>query len=548
MVISTKEIQKICYSASKDVAQAYDGLQLHFVVYQKGKLRDAIAIADHDFSYHPAAETARSILRKQVKHDISSFVGLAIASKSKFLGFKKIEKILGLFVINANDFNTIEEAQNQIAHTVWHAIDLYEIRQRPEYKNKFTKGAMIPKRSPMNLSKSHLQADAFAVFLGAINGSSDLARILAQRRALQSLEPITSFKSESYPFVIAMEACELAVEDLKQIKIEPYDQYKIARKFSLDIGHAFDETSIQQWWKYSLPAQDMAWRGSSPEEILGAALNTSDNPFVRSIAYLVDEIVDITALKPEMLAGIYNSFLNTEKVFEMHTEMVEAAFEEAIAEGLRESSPEAFMKAANIQNEKLTEGKILGWCASALQNAGTAFDNALKSGTAPDQAARVNFKITEADPNWKELTKLGKKIVDERRDGFAVTMGHIAEICHNNDAFKGVLDSIKITMNDPSYLQKLEAANDLTFVPSGPAISGPAPKGPAPKGPAPKGLDMSGPTSTPAPMPAPGMGGPGGGGNRQAQIMHQKRLLAEKQKAKQTQKNTRSSKDKTDKE
>ncbi len=548
MVISTNDIQKICRSTSKDVADIYDGLRLHFVVYQTGKLRDAIAIADHDLSYHLAADTARSILRKQVKYDSSSFLGLAIGYRSKFFGFKRIEKILGLFIINADEFNTLDDVKDHVAHLVWHAVDLYEIRQRPEYKRKFSKGAMIPKRSPMNLSKSHLQADAFAVFLGTLNGRTDLAKNLAKKRALQALEPITHFKSESFPFVIAMEACQMAVEDLKQLKNETSNKYKIARKFSLDIGHAFDEDSIQHWWKYSLPAQDMAWRGSMPEEILGAALNTSDNPFVRSIAYLVDEILDIETFNTDALIGSYNSFLDTQKVFEMHTELVEAAFEEAIAEGLRESSPEAFMKAANIQNEKLTEGNILGWCANALQNAGNAFDNALKSGTAPDQAARVNFKVSDADPDWKELKKLGKKIVDEKRDGFAITMGHIAEICHNNDAFKGVFDSIKITMNDPAYLQKLQAANDLNYVPSGPAISGPAPTGLAPKTPTPKGPEVSGPTPTPTPMPAPGMGGPGGGGNRQAQIMHQKKLLAEKQKAEQATQNSKSKSDKTDQE
>ena len=87
-------------------------------------------------------------------------------------------------------------------------------------------------------------------------------------------------------------------------------------------------------------------------------------------------------------------------------------------------------------------------------------------------------------------------------------------------------------MNDPSYIQKLEAANDLNFVPAGPAINAPAPKGPAPNAPGPKGPEFSGPSQapTPTPMPAPGMGGPGGGGNRSAQIMHQRKMMLDKQK------------------
>ncbi len=547
MVNSTTDIQQFCLAISNDVASLYGGLNLHFVVHNKSQLRDAIALSDHDLSGHPASETARSILRKQVKNDSSAFLGLAIASKSKYFGFKKEEYILGIFTINVDQFDNIKTAKQEILHLVWHAVDLYEIRQRPDYRNKFSRGAMIPKRSPLNLSKANLQADAFVcVYQSIESGTKQVTKALGQKRALQSLCPITHFKAENHPFVVAMEACELAVDDAMKQRTNSTNKLKVARDVSLDIGHAFDETSIKQWWKYALPAQDMAWRGAKPDEILGAALNTSDNPFVRSIAYLVDEILeDIEPSSASTLANFYNSYLDTEKVFNMHRELIDAAFEEAIAEGLKTSSPEAFMQAANKQNENLTDGKILGWCANALQNAGKAFDSALKSGTAPDQAARVNFKTTEEAPNWDSLKELGKKIIDEKREGFAITMGHIAEVCHNNPAFSSVLDSIKITMNDPSYIQKLEAANDLNFVPSGPAMNAPAPKGPAPKGPAPKGPEINGPAITPTPMPAPGMGGPGGGGNRSAQIMHQRKMMLEKQRQEELE---NSKKDKSDSE
>ena len=533
MVVSTKEIQNFCIATSQDVARLYDGLRLHFIVHQKSQLRDAIALADHDLANHPAAETARSILRKEIKNESSNFLGLAISSKSKFLGFKKIENILGLFNVNADQFNSLEEAKQQILHLTWHAIDLYDIRKRPEYNSRFAKGAMIPKRSPLNLSKSHLQADAFVcIYQSLETGAKEITSDLAKKRAMQSLCPITHFKAESYPFVVAMEACEFAIEEILSKGVAPADKLKTARDISLDIGHAFDEQSIKKWWKYALPAQDMAWRGAQTSEILGAALNTSDNPFVRSIAFLVDEILDVEPASAEELKDFYNSYLDTEKVFNMHKELIDAAFEKAIADGLKESSPEAFMIAANKQNENLTDGKILGWCANALQNAGKAFDSALKSGTAPDQAARMNFETADQSPDWDSLKKLGKKIIGEKREGFAITMGHIAEVCHNNPAFTNVLDSIKITMNDPSYIQKLEAANDLNFVPAGPAINAPAPKGPAPNAPGPKGPEFSGPSQapTPTPMPAPGMGGPGGGGNRSAQIMHQRKMMLDKQK------------------
>ena len=533
MVISTDEIREICRRVTKEVARAYDDLSLHFVVHQSGTLRDSIALSEHDMVSHPAQEAARSILKKQIKNDNSNFLGLAISSKSKFFGLKRIDRILGLFNVNADEFKTLEEAELRIYHLAWHAIDLYEIRKNPQYMKKFQKGAMIPKRSPLNLSKSHLQADAFSCLIKALKENVNISEELGLKRAKQSLNPVTNFKAEDYPFVVAMEACSFSIEEILGKDFTDINIIILARKMSLDVGHAFDENSIKQWWEFCLPAQDMAWRGSPAEEVLGAALNTSDNPFVRSIAYLINDICDIDAASAESLSGVYNPFLNPDDILNIHRDMVDAAFEQAIAEGIKDASPEAFMKAANLQNENLTEGRIVGWCANALQNAGKAFEAALHSGTQPEQAARMNFTTADPLPSWDSLKDLGKKIVDEKRKGFAVTMGHIAEVCHNNDAFSQVLDSIKITMNDPSYIQKLEAANDLNFVPAGPAINAPAPQGPAPTGPSGpqmSGPAMNGPAATPTPMPAPGMGGPGGGGNRNAQIMHQRRMMAEKQK------------------
>ena len=215
--------------------------------------------------------------------------------------------------------------------------------------------------------------------------------------------------------------------------------------------------------------------------------------------------------------------------------MVDTIFEDAVLKGVEESSSRALLNAANKQNESLTEGRILGWCANALQDAAKAFERALLNGASPGQAARMHFEGNRADlASWETLKDLGDKVVDQRKQGFAVTMGHIAEICHNHPSFAPVLDSMKITMNDPAYIQKLEASNDLAVKPAGPAA--PAPKGPelGPKGPAPKGPELGPKGPAPATPAAPAAAAPTlGGNNRAAQIMRQRQLMAQKQKEQQ---------------
>jgi hypothetical protein len=450
------------------------------------------------------------------------------------MGFKKVDHLLGLFNVNIGEFKDETEARAQIYHLAWHAIDLYEIRQEPTYRRKFKSGPMVPKRSALNLSKAHLQADAFASALAAMENDHEMLSLIAKKRGKQSLTPVKDFKAEDYPSVIAKDACQFAISELMQDKPPPEEKIRAARKLSVEVGHTFDEANMQQWWDFSIPAQDMAWRGFSQEEVLGAAVNVCEDPFVRSIGYLIQEVTGIEPAETDSLQHNYNAFLDPEVNQRLHREMVDTIFEGAIAKGIEESSSRALLNAANKQNEDLTDGRFLGWCANALQDAARAFERALLNGASPDQAARMQFEGNRSEPQWKDLLDLGNKIVDQKRQGFAVTMGHIAEICHNNPAFGPVLDSLKITMNDPAYVSKLEAANDLAVKPAAPTPQAPAPKGPAPKGPAPKGPELG--PQTPAPDAIPPMpGGPmPGGGNRAAQLLRrrQQMLAAQKQKEK----------------
>lgn len=538
MAVTKDSIQKICDDVTRDVAESYEGLTLHFIIHNTGRMREAVALHEHDIITHPAGNAARSIVQKNANGERSKFMGLAIASENKMLGFKKIDHLIALFTLNHDHFRNALEARAQIYHLIWHAIDLYEIRQSPKYRNKFKSGPMVPKRSALNLSRANLQADVFAGVMSVLhskNKDASLVKLVAQKRGVMSLAQITDYKAEDFPSAIAIESCELIIQDLIKTPPPPEEHLKTARQMSIDVGQAFDQENMQQWWDFSIPAQDMAWRGFKKEEILGAAVNTSNDPFVRSIGYLIQEVTQIEPRDASLLGHDYNAFLDPEVNMKLHREMVDTIFEDAISEsedGNGDTS-RALREAANKQNEDLTEGRFLGWCANALQDAAKAVERALANGASPIHAARMQFEGTRHIPEWKDLKDLGDKIVDQRKQGAAVTMGHIAEICHNQPSFSPILDSLKVTMNDPSYVQSLEAANDLALMPSTPtaAPQGPAPKGleNAPKGPGPKAPEAgpSAPTPAPAPAPAPGMGG---GGNRSAHIMRQRQLMMQKQK------------------
>lgn len=503
MALSMQNIRQICTVIQRQVENCFPELTPKFIIHHKGQFLEALALMSHEFDDHPAAETARYISKKGPQVTGSSFMGLAIARKKLWGGLSSTESILGLFNINVDHYADAQEAQSHIYALVWHALDMLEVRQKPQFRKKFREGPMIPKRSALSLAKANLQADVFASTLCRLQGEADSIEILARRRAEESLVPMVKHRPEDYPFVIAMEATQFAFAELNKRPMPKSSYMEVAWNLSRDIGHTFDALSIQQWWDYSKPAQDMAWRDLSKGAVLGAAVNTSTDPYIKATAYLVAEISSVIPSSEEDLSLKYNAFLSSQDTQERHAELMDTMIEEVLILGLEAESSEPLWNAANEQNEGLTRGQIIGWCASALQAAAQAFEKALVTGSSPDVAARLEFAGTKEQTDWDSLSRLGRDVVDERRLGHPVTIGKIADMYGDDSGLSNVVKSISMTMKTPEYQQKLEAVQKMDVQPAGPKIA-PVPATPAPTLSAQPAPEPVGPGFVP---PAPGLGG-----------------------------------------
>ncbi|PZQ43846.1 MAG: hypothetical protein DI551_11315 [Micavibrio aeruginosavorus] len=514
MPIKRDILQDVCNLVTGQVKDLYPDLALSFIPHEAGQFHEVVDASEHGLDRHPAAKIAQSILDKNNNRELSSFLGMAIHSEVKWLGLASKESMLALFNINTDEFDNAKDLRRAIYHLAWHAIDLVEIRQRPEYAAKFRSGPMIPKRSPMNLARLNLQADVFSAILCGLQGEDNALDVLAQNRAADSIMPVHARRAEDYPFVIALESAKYAYDQILALKPQRAKFLFYARQLATEVGKTFDDGSIRNWWGFSEPAQDMAWRNLPPEVILGSAVNTSEDPFVRATGHLVADITGIGPTATSKLGNIHNAYIKSEHNSLLHREMVEKAFEEAIARGVSEESGQPLIAAANAQNEFLAEGNILGWCAHALQAAARAFDSAILSGASPLQAARLEFEGTKDTTSWDMLKKVGDSIIEQKRKGLATTLGSIAEICHNNHpALAPILGSIRMTMKDPDFIKRLEAANDFAVRgPSAAPSASPAPKAPTPSAPA---------YSAPA-FSAPGLG-LGGGSSHHHAMMEQMR-------------------------
>ncbi len=504
MSVQRDTIAHVCNVVSRQIRDTHKELSLNFIPHHTGQREEAIALEEHDLVVHPAGQYARNVLKRPVESDETIFLGLAVASEKIYFGLSTCSNILGLVTVNMDHYDNAKEAQAHMYHMAWHAIDLVKIRTKPEYKNRFNNGPMIPKRSPLNLAKANLRADVFSALMSAFQGDKEAIHNLAADRAWNALSSIPGYRAEHYPYIIAMEAAQFAFNEVTKTTVSKNRMVTLAEQIAEDVGSTFDDSAIRQWWAFSDPAQSMAWRNFSKEHILGAAINTSENPYVRANGLLVSEVTNIDPKPSGELLGSYNAFADPELNARLHRETIDEVFEDVIAQGVFENSGAAFLKAANHQNTMLTEGKIIGWCASSLQAAARAFENALANGMSPSQAARLEFEGERNKTTWDSIRGLGEKIIEQRRFGYAVTFSDILEMCKSSPQFTPVLDSIKVTMNDPGFVSKLQAANDMAYV----RANGPSPRRSVPEPAAqPKAQAPQGPAGSALAALAPSLGG-----------------------------------------
>ena len=320
------------------------------------------------------------------------------------------------------------------------------------------------------------------------HGDEDAPRYIAINRSLEALGTKTLHNPEFYPFAVAREAAEFAIAQANPKQIPKKRMVPTALKVANEVAGTYDEISLKNWFAFSEPAQDMAWRGFSDADILSAAINTSVNTYVRTTGYLISELTEIQPSSILKVQENYNQYADTSVNEQLHQKIIGQVFEDVIAQGLKQNSALPFMHAANNQNAALVEGKTLGWCASALHAAGVAYDMAQKRGEEAAYFAREEFEGKRSNTKWQDLKKLGKRIIKSYREGAPVAMSDMEDMTKGIDGLKNLLRSVEKTMNDPHYKQTHERSR-------------PKPKTPA------ASLRATMPSPIPAaPLPGPGLG------------------------------------------
>ncbi len=474
-----------CNQIAREVREYQKNLSIHFIVHHGGQRTEALALAAQEILPHPAAETAMHFLQKPRKSEESALLGTAVARQNIFFGLTTRDSILALCTMNLDHFASLKDAKRQAYHLAWHALDAVEYHSDPRNRKGGAREVIIRRRNALELAGANLQADVFSAAMSAFTRDKEATRRIALARGKAALHTRSLFSPEFFPFVIGMEATEFALGQTDPDHMSKKRKIPNALKIARQVSKTYDEISMKHWLAFAEPAQDMAWRGFSEEEILSAAINTSQNTYIRAIGYLIAEL---GAIEPTSIVKIrenYSPFADNEFNETLHEKIVDQIFQDVIAQGLKQNSAVPFITMANQQNAALTEGKTIGWCASALQAAGVAYDTARREGNLSEHHVRQEFQSKRYAVPWDDLKTLGKRIIRQQRSGEAVTMKDIQNIGGDINSIKTLQQSVGKTMQEPAYKQKLDAANELAAnlgqrLPKAEAELAAAPAAPAP--------------------------------------------------------------------
>lgn len=490
MSLAIDDVIQSCNAISRQVKECYRQLTLHYIPHHEGQNAEAFALASQEIAMHPAARPAAHILgRTKTLDNGSGMIGIATARQTLFLGLASHTSMLALCTINIDRHGSLKEIRRHAWHMAWQAIDamrLHDMREGEEGHGAGAQEVSVRRRTVQETAAANLRADTFSVLMAALQDDREAIRKTALMRSLDALRALPHQHPEYYPYMIAMDATEAAFKMLTSRNIPKRKMIDAVLRTADEIGKTFDSSTLRQWIAFSRPAQDMAWRGYNPEEILSAAINTSEDTYVRAVGYMISEITEIKPASILTIRENYSPFADEAFNEQLHNKAIDRLFADVVARGMQMNSARPFLDAANSQNNGLTEGRTVGWCAAALQAAAAAFESAARNDGEPAQEARRLFEGERARTPWESLKKLGAKIVQQYWQGHLVTLSALQEICGNEPTLIPIRKSVDMTIRDPSYQNSLQAVRELSAIPAlapvRPAITGP--RGPQPSSPA----------------------------------------------------------------
>lgn len=420
MSIQTAALEHSLNVIRRDILDEFQDLTVLFIVHEPGRRAEALMRREDEIREHPAGESLWAALKAKADapDQTSTFGGLAAAIQERYFGLSKHWHFLGVLFVNSADIEEDEHIQFWIKHVAyslcWPVLDLYKsIKAAPAKEpNTITE---LPQQDVAWL-RTQMLADCFATMMMENTGEKNAIQRIIKRRCEMCLTPTPHFRPEDYPFPLALDATLLVYRDLKDAAPPKVGPIAHTIFMTREIGETYEDASLTQWVTFCRAAQEMIWAGQNKTEVLGAAVYSNEDPYIRSTAYIVAETLNTDPL-PLKNTDFYNPFADEEANERLHLRRARNLFQDLIGRVAVDDDLGAMNMTIRLVNAELLEGNPAGWCALAIVRAYQAYKEHAADHAKGIEEANTAFKHHLKQTPWKDIMKLHQMLVMKRREG-----------------------------------------------------------------------------------------------------------------------------------
>jgi|GEM_PF-5630766 len=412
-------IEHLCNIARRQVADEFKDLNLVFIVHPAGKRNEVLQRSHEQLSAKPYGKAAFEILQRHAANNDSKFAGFLKCDPKGALSYFQKPSYVCLFFINSDQDPDADMARIRIYNLLWQALDIARqtISRRGQLSTQNTQiqdndGVLLHPQDKMNQARQNMMADIFTAALMELQGHEGEIKRLGAQRAQESVSCLRGNHPQQSPYPIALEATDIVFQDLKTMGRDK--PLSLALNMAREVAETLGDDSIKQWWEFASRAQNMAWMGSSAQDVISTSIYTSEDTYVKAAAYIVSEIL---ALEPEMITNLtsYNPFTESEVNAHLHAKRCEQDAKKLAEQCALHEKQDAYEHALRAQCDDLIAGQPLGWAPMACADTMLLMQRDADDPDLTGNSLKNAYLQSAQSVKWGDIEKLLRLIISVKR-------------------------------------------------------------------------------------------------------------------------------------
>ena len=406
--------QHQCSLIRRQVELEYKNIRLFFLLHRNNERKQEIERQKNKILAAPIGDDILKLLDSRSKASASEFLGLVKHPAGVFDILKK-NQYTAVICINTDLYSQEELFKHILYSMIWQVLSLFDKIHSKSVIEKPSSNVIFAPSDRLSQSRENLLGDIYSSILMEYFDHDGFIKTLALQRSQEIMSDMFFHEAELFPYPLGYETAELIAGDLKNHADATRKLLKTAYDITKAASIAYEDETIKHWWSFARPAQFMAWAGISTEKILGAAVFTSQNAYVRTNAMIVADLLEI---EPSLLAENtdINAYAHPRKNSQLHAGVCDIHFFKLCQKVMADGSYLDFYRKAYEQCEDLIHQRPLGFCAPALVMAARAFKNEALQNDALEQASLAFYKEL-GRVNWKDIWKASLSVFAAVRKG-----------------------------------------------------------------------------------------------------------------------------------